>query len=505
MQIVQPGMNMGQDRQMQMAGGNDGNQFRQYAGHNAGNPVGYNDVIGNQVISNAVQNPRVQNQASTSGTQTDSAPVYDSDGSAEVHENYDENCDNNEIFNMFTQEEQYTELLEPIPESHQVPQNDNDVISKDTSVEQDGETEAAKFVGDFKSLANESDASFAKYKALELEIKRLLKAVVSQEIMIIVQNESVVDTSDLQTELERTVRFKNDHIARIIGYGDYQLDNGTEFVNQTLREFYENVGISHQTSVAHTPQQNGVVKVQKAAAPRAMDLAGSPMSPSIDQDAPSTSIPSSQQKEDSPIISYGFEESPKTPLFHNDPLNESPHEDSTSHGSSLNVLQIHTPFEHRGRWTKDHPIANVIGDPSCFVFTRKQLKTDAMRFSSVTELAVFVSTEFAVSSVSKLAACVSIEFIVSSVSELAVSQCIMELYMMNRQHGRMILESVENGPLIWPMIEENGVTRPKKYSELSATEAIQADCDVKATNIILYGLPPEFYALVSNHRIAKDF
>nr|GFC80957.1 hypothetical protein [Tanacetum cinerariifolium] len=57
---------------------------------------------------------------------------------------------------------------------------------------------AAKFVGDFKSLANEADASLAKHKALELEIKCLLKAVVSQDIMIIVQNESVVDTSDLQ-------------------------------------------------------------------------------------------------------------------------------------------------------------------------------------------------------------------------------------------------------------------------------------------------------------------
>nr|GEV49052.1 hypothetical protein [Tanacetum cinerariifolium] len=31
----------------------------------------------------------------------------------------------------------------------------------------------------------------------------------------------------------------------------------------------------------------------------------------------------------------------------------------------------------------------------------------------------------------------------------------MKLYMMNRQHGRMILESVENGPLLWPTIEEN--------------------------------------------------
>nr|GEX76445.1 hypothetical protein [Tanacetum cinerariifolium] len=67
----------------------------------------------------------------------------------------------------------------------------------------------------------------------------------------------------------------------------------------------------------------------------------------------------------------------------------------------------------------------------------------------------------------------------------------MELYMLNRQHERMILESVENGPFLWPIVEENGVTRLKKYSELSTTESIQADCDVKATNIILQGLPPE--------------
>ncbi|GKD83301.1 hypothetical protein Tco_1350140 [Tanacetum coccineum] len=80
----------------------------------------------------------------------------------------------------------------------------------------------------------------------------------------------------------------------------------------------------------------------------------------------------------------------------------------------------------------------------------------------------------------------------------------MELYIINRQHRRMILESVENGPLIWPTIEENGVTKPRKYSELSATDAIQADCDVKAINIILQGLPPEVYALVGNHRIAKE-
>nr|GEU69534.1 copia protein [Tanacetum cinerariifolium] len=76
----------------------------------------------------------------------------------------------------------------------------------------------------------------------------------------------------------------------------------------------------------------------------------------------------------------------------------------------------------------------------------------------------------------------------------------MELYMLNRQHGRMIIESVENGPLLWPTVEEDGVTRLKKYSELSAAEAIQADYDVKATNITLQGIPSEVYALVSTHK-----
>nr|GFA88430.1 hypothetical protein [Tanacetum cinerariifolium] len=443
-----------------MVGGNGNNQFRQYARQIVGNLNGYNAVqnVRNQVVQNAIQNPRVQNignlnglitvpgnanqnlngngnlvaaraegnaarhnadldeikevnancilmtnlqQASTSGTQTDKAPVYDSDGSAEVHDY--ENCNDNDIFNMFTQEEQYTKLLEPIPEPHQVPQNDNNVISEVSSIEQSGEiveqhpvnfeethalydslyqnlaievdkvnsvnrklnetnanltTELArfknqekcfeisqekyeklkrcyqqsvyqeqclskkindlhlstdkqimtlneqisdlnkqlskekstvsflleekkklksdfkihedelfnkqiqlekrikelnnilvkmgqsiqmihslspkpdsfyhteqkmalgyqnpfylkqaqkkqqtKFVGDFKSLAKEADESLAKHKALELEIKRLLREVVSQDIMSIVQKASVVDTSNLQTELERT-------------------------------------------------------------------------------------------------------------------------------------------------------------------------------------------------------------------------------------------------------------------------------------------------------------
>ncbi|GKA25825.1 hypothetical protein Tco_0711934 [Tanacetum coccineum] len=61
-------------------------------------------------------------------------------------------------------------------------------------------------------LAQESqaDESLAKHKALELEIERLLRAVVSKYIMSIVQSNSVIDTSNLQTELDRTKeRFEN--------------------------------------------------------------------------------------------------------------------------------------------------------------------------------------------------------------------------------------------------------------------------------------------------------
>ncbi|GKC39572.1 hypothetical protein Tco_1051956 [Tanacetum coccineum] len=100
-----------------------------------------------------------------------------------------------------------------------------------------------------------------------------------------------------------------------------------------------------------TPPSIVVSPVQEVTAPRVVVLADSLMSTSIDQDDPSSSIPSIQEQEYSPNIS----------------------QESTSQGSSSNVRQIHTPFEHLGKWTKDHPIANVIGDPSRSVSTRKQL------------------------------------------------------------------------------------------------------------------------------------
>ncbi|GJQ92069.1 NBS-containing resistance-like protein [Tanacetum coccineum] len=206
-------------------------------------------------------------------------------------------CYNDEIFNMFTQEEQYTKLLEPIPEPHQVPQNDSNVISESVYQEQcltkkinalylsSGKQitalneevsnlnkqllkekstvsslleEKKRLKSDFKIREDElldkqvqlenkikeldnilvktgqsiqmmhmlspkldsfyhsehkmalADKSLAINMALELEIEHLLRAVVSQDIMSIVQNNSVVDTSNLQTEPDHMKeRFEN--------------------------------------------------------------------------------------------------------------------------------------------------------------------------------------------------------------------------------------------------------------------------------------------------------
>ncbi|GKE51994.1 hypothetical protein Tco_1487150, partial [Tanacetum coccineum] len=84
------------------------------------------------------------------------------------------------------------------------------------------------------------------------------------------------------------------------------------------------------------PPPSVVSLVPAGVARRHVDLTSSPVSTSIKQDAPST-------KE-----------------------------------SYSNVQSSHTPLELLGKWTKNHPLENVIGDPSRSVSTRKQLKTDAI-------------------------------------------------------------------------------------------------------------------------------
>ncbi|GJS40625.1 retrovirus-related pol polyprotein from transposon TNT 1-94 [Tanacetum coccineum] len=106
-------------------------------------------------------------------------------------------------------------------------------------------------------------------------------------------------------------------------------DNGTEFVNQTLREYYEKVDISHETSVARSPQQNGVVERHNrtlievartmliyakallflwAEALVLVVSTGSPSSTTVNQDAPSPSNSQTTPKTQPPVIPNDIEE-----------------------------------------------------------------------------------------------------------------------------------------------------------------------------------------------------
>ncbi|GJT92809.1 hypothetical protein Tco_1081654 [Tanacetum coccineum] len=173
--IAQPGMNMGQDRQIQMIGAHGGNQnVVQTPGvQNVGNQNGLIVVPGiapsianhnvNQNRNGNVIAARAEgNENGNNGNQIRCyncrgleariqlqveefdlmAAAKDIDKNEEVNANCmlmaNLHCYDNEIFNTFTQEEQYTELLEPISEPHQVQQNDSNVIPDASSVEQSG-------------------------------------------------------------------------------------------------------------------------------------------------------------------------------------------------------------------------------------------------------------------------------------------------------------------------------------------------------------------------------
>ncbi|GKA48290.1 putative ribonuclease H-like domain-containing protein [Tanacetum coccineum] len=167
-------MNIDQEKHMLMVDDNVGNKFRENAVHTVGHLVGQNAVQnqaptegnGNGINSNPVRcynclgeghyasncivKPRKRDvaylQTQLKITQKKEAGIqlnfeeFDFmavvDESVEVH--HSKNYYDNDIFNMFTQEEKYTELLDPIPKSHQVPQNDSNVISEVSSVEQSG-------------------------------------------------------------------------------------------------------------------------------------------------------------------------------------------------------------------------------------------------------------------------------------------------------------------------------------------------------------------------------
>ncbi|GJX54483.1 retrovirus-related pol polyprotein from transposon TNT 1-94 [Tanacetum coccineum] len=273
------------------------------------------------------------------------------------------------------------------------------------------------------------------------------------------------------------------HVRRI------RTDNGTEFVNQTLLEYYEKVGISHETSVARYPQQNGIVErrnrtlieasrtmlfyakallflwaeavatasmasehsslelalhemtpaiissglvpnpppstpfvppsrtnwdllfqplfdellnppssvnrpspkvialITELVAPEPAASTGSPSSTTVDQDAPSPSNSQTTPETQSPVISnYVEEENHDLDIAHmnNDPffgipIPENDFEASSSSDVIPTIMHTAAPnSEHVIKWTKDHPLENIIGELERPVSTRLQLYEQAL-------------------------------------------------------------------------------------------------------------------------------
>ncbi|GJW32042.1 retrovirus-related pol polyprotein from transposon TNT 1-94 [Tanacetum coccineum] len=121
-----------------------------------------------------------------------------------------------------------------------------------------------------------------------------------------------------------------------------------------------------------------------------VNLASTPSSTTIDQDAPSTSYSPSSSALQSPsshqgvttgstIIEYNpfahADNDPFVNVFASEPSSEASSSGEVSSAESTHVTQ---PHHYLRKWSKDHPLENVIGNPSRLVSTRKQLATDAL-------------------------------------------------------------------------------------------------------------------------------
>ncbi|GJV96154.1 putative ribonuclease H-like domain-containing protein [Tanacetum coccineum] len=124
---------------------------------------------------------------------------------------------------------------------------------------------------------------------------------------------------------------------------------------------------------------------------------GTSLSTTIAQDAPSTSASSSTSDIHHPVQHQEIAEEPThedTPINH-DVLHPSHNlvtgdpgsaQSSSGNVNSAEPIQVNYPPDHLRRWTKDHPLDNIVGNPSRPVSTRKQLASDALWCCFHTEL-----------------------------------------------------------------------------------------------------------------------
>nr|GEW85484.1 hypothetical protein [Tanacetum cinerariifolium] len=173
-------------------------------------------------------------------------------------------------------------------------------------------------------------------------------------------------------------------------------DNGTKFVNQTLREYYEQVDISHETSVAPSPQQNRAVERRN----HTLIEAARTMTPHelLHNKLPdlsyfhvfgalcyltndSENLGKLQPKAD--IVAPELAASTRSPSS-TTVDQDTPSPKATSDQSSLTdvihtiVHPDHQISEHNSKWSKDHPLENILGELARLVSTRLQLHEQAL-------------------------------------------------------------------------------------------------------------------------------
>nr|GEU38260.1 hypothetical protein [Tanacetum cinerariifolium] len=84
-------------------------------------------------------------------------------------------------------------------------------------------------------------------------------------------------------------------------------------------------------------------------------------------------------------------------------------------------------------------------------------------------------------------------------------------YIKGKENGDMLIDSIEKGHFqlkkeIIVLATENSpeIKRPQTLEDLTLKEKMRKSCDIKATNIILLGLPFDIYTLINHYQTAKE-
>nr|GEU43728.1 retrovirus-related Pol polyprotein from transposon TNT 1-94 [Tanacetum cinerariifolium] len=164
-------------------------------------------------------------------------------------------------------------------------------------------------------------------------------------------------------------------------------DKDTEFLNHTLHAYFAAEGILHQTSVARTPEQNGVVerwnRTLVEAARTMLSTAKVPLffwaeaiaTARFTQNQPTVSSSENIIQAETYVENDQVADDEFINIFCT--LVQDQGETSSRHVDSSNMYTFYQRYPSEHRWTKDHPLEQVIGNPSQSVRTRRQLESDA--------------------------------------------------------------------------------------------------------------------------------